>query len=337
MPGNDSTMPRRRIRRARDRARDALAARPAVCRGLGAVASRLGAQSVGAKLAQLSLDLVTVEIPPAAVGRAGVVVKLPGRVGRDQIATALRDGGWSAFEPPMPTLFAACVAAFPGVIYDIGANTGFYSAIAAAAHDANSIVAFEPFPPVCDDFTSTLRVNRCSMRVRVEPMAVGSTSGEATLYIPLQDHGLVETSASLSAEFKEAYSEAISVQVVTLDSYDAANRRGTATVLKIDVESLEAEVLRGGAQLIQTHRPLVFFEVLPNGDAEGIERIRREADFVDLRLHRDEVIVGQAVSFDADGWNHLLGPAEKLRAVAELVTRCGLGLRAAEGEERLLQ
>jgi FkbM family methyltransferase len=321
-------MPRRASFRAR--LRDALAVRPAVCRSLGAVAARLGAASLGAKLRQLGVDLVVVEVPAAAVGRPGVVVKLPGRVGRDQIATALRDGGWPAFEPPMPTLFAACVTTFPGVVYDIGANTGFYSVIAAAAHADNTIVAFEPFPPVCDDLVSTLRVNRCSARVRVEPVAVGSTPGEATLYIPLQDHGLVETSASLSAKFKETHGEAIAVQVVALDAYDASQQPGPATVLKIDVESLEAEVLRGAQQLMRTHRPLVFFEVLPSGDVESIERIRQETNYVDMRLHRDEVIVGQAVSFDPDGWNHLLVPAEKLRAVEDLITRCGLRLTAAE-------
>jgi FkbM family methyltransferase len=296
------------FRSARVRARDSLATRPYVARLASRVASAIGAKDVAAKLHQLSEDLVTVQVPAQVVGGTSLSVKLPGRVGRDQIATALRESGWHGFEPPMPTVFAACASAFPGVVYDIGANTGFYSAVAAVANRANSVIAFEPFPPVLDSLASTLRVNRCSSRVRIEPLAVGDEIGEATLYVPLQDHGLVETSATLSASFKESYSEALPVRVVTLDVYDEAQHPGRSTVLKIDVESLESQVLAGARNVLKTHRPLVFCEVLPHGDARMIDRIRREVRYIDVRLHSSAAVVGEDVSFDPEGWNHLLVP-----------------------------
>ena len=300
--------------------------RPLVCRLVAFVAARAGAGGAGAKLRQLSTDLVRAEAPSDVVGGRRVAVKLPGRVGRDQIATALRDGGWFGFEPPMPSVFAACAATYPGVVYDVGANTGFYTALAAAANKANTVHAFEPFPPVLADLRSTLRVNRCGGRVHVEASAVGSALGDATLYIPLQDHGLVETSATLSPDFKDSYSASIPVQVMTLDSYDDERQPGRVTLVKIDVESLEIEVLRGATRLLATHRPLVFCEVLPSGDAAGIEQLRREARYTDIRLHRAQAIVGDVVGFDPDGWNHLLVPDEKVDAIVPLLRSCDLAV-----------
>ncbi len=269
---------------------------------------------------------MTVIVPPAAIDGRRVTVRLPGRVGRDQIASALRDGGWNGFEPPMPTAFAACASAFPGVAYDIGANSGFYSAIAAKVARKNKVFAFEPFPPLHRNLGSTIRVNRCAARVAIEPLALGDSVGEATLYVPLQDHGLVETSCTLSPDFKDEYSDAISVQVLTVDAFSATRHPGRATVLKIDVESLEVNVLRGALHLLATDRPLVFCEVLPQGDAAGIDEIRQQLHYVDIQLHPSHAVIGEAVAFASEAWNHLLVPEEKLDLVRGLLARCGLGV-----------
>lgn len=234
----------------------------------------------------------------------------------------------------MPTVFAACAAAFPGIVYDVGANTGFYSAIAARANKANRVFALEPFPPVRDHLHSTLRVNRCTGSVTVEPLAFGSANGEASLYVPLQDHGLVETSATLSAHFKDEYSEVITVSVVTADFFTRERGPGRVTLMKVDVESLEAEVLKGSIELLKTHRPLVFCEVLPKGDAKAIDAVKRSVRYVDIQLHPTRAVVGGEVSFDNDSWNHLLVPEEKQEPVVELLELCGLEVVATNAAAR---
>jgi FkbM family methyltransferase len=311
----------------RARVRELLATSRSSTTVLAVIASRVGATNVAAKLRQLSTDLVAVDVPSAATTGRRVTVRLLGRVGTDQIATALRDGGWDGFEPPMPTVFAACAAAFPGVIYDVGANTGLYSVIAARVNKANRIYAFEPFPPVRAHLKSTLRVNHCGRSIAVEPLAVGSANGTASLYVPLQDHGLVETSASLSSSFKDEYSDVIEVTVVSVDNFTSDRRPGHVTLMKIDVESLEAEVLKGAVTLLTTDRPLVFCEVLPKGDAPAIENLRRTHRYIDIQLHPAHAAVGGSVGFDNESWNHLLVPEEKRDRVAQLLTDCGLEVR----------
>jgi FkbM family methyltransferase len=312
--------------------RDVLATAPRSARTLAKVAGVAGAATAAAKLRQLSTDLVVAEIPPEATGGRKVVVKLPGRIGRDQIATALRSG-WAAFEPPMPTVFAACAHAFPGVVYDIGANTGLYSVIAAQVNKWNQVFAFEPFPPVREHLESTIRTNHCGSRVKVESLAVASANGTLPLYVPLQDHGLVETSSSLSAHFKDEYSEVIDVTVVTVDFFTQERHPGRVTLMKIDVESLEAEVLKGAHNILKTHRPIVFCEVLPQADVKALDTIRRRTNYVDVQLHPTHAVIGGEVAFAPESWNHMLVPFAKLATVGDLLRGCGLTLLDKEGEE----
>jgi FkbM family methyltransferase len=224
----------------------------------------------------------------------------------------------------MPSVFAACAAEFPGVVYDVGANTGFYSVLAAAVSKENHVYAFEPFPPVLADLRSTLRVNHCSGRVSIQPVAVGRRREVATLYVPLQDHGLVETSATLSSDFKDEYSAEVEVPVIALDEFRPAASPERVTVIKIDVESTEAEVLAGAHGVLKDQRPVVFCEVLPKGDTAQIDEIRRRVRYVDIRLQPTRALIGGHVVFDDSGWNHLLVPGEKLDQVIELLDRCGL-------------
>ena len=304
--------------------RDYLAPRPRIASALAGVTRRVGARGLAAKLQRLSTELVVVDIP-----RSDATIRMLTRGGRDQIAAHLQSDGWTGFEHPMPSVFAACVAAFAGNTLDVGANTGFYSVVATAVSASTKVIAFEPFPPVAFDLQSTLRLNRCTARVTVEPFAVSDAIGEATLFIPLQDHGLIETSASLSGDFKSEFSEAISVPVTTIDAYDAAHPSGPVSVIKIDVESLEAKVFAGGAAVVARDRPIVFFEVLPQGDVETIESFRATHDYVDMRLRETEVVIGDAVCFDQAAWNHALVPAEKTDAVRAILKPIGLSVQSA--------
>ena len=265
------------------------------------------ATSIAAKLRQLGAELVTVVIPETATGGAQAVIRMLNHGGRDQIAMHLQTGGWNGFEFPMPSLFAACVDAFPGTTLDVGANTGFYAVVAAAVNPSTTIIAFEPFPPVARDLRSTLELNDCASRVTVEGVAVSDHIGDAQLFIPLQDHGLIETSATLSGDFKESYSESLSVAVTTLDAYDESHAFAPVSVIKVDVESFEAQVLYGATQIVRRDRPIIFCEVLPQGDASRVDAFRVDHDYVDVRLHATDAVIGETVRFDDLGWNHALG------------------------------
>ena len=64
--------------------------------------------------------------------------------GNDQIVRAVRDGGWRAFECPLPDVYCLFARRSTGQVYDVGANTGFYSLVAVTANRGVTVHAFEP-------------------------------------------------------------------------------------------------------------------------------------------------------------------------------------------------
>lgn len=244
--------------------------------------------------------------------------------GADLIVRQIAQLGWHGFERPMPDLFVALANRLGGTVIDVGANTGFYSLLACVASSGSRVVAFEPFPPVVPLLEANVSLNQLEERVNVSPLAISDTAGESILYIPVQDHGLVESSCSLNESFKEKTSGTVPVQMTTLDAYvrDAALR--DVRILKIDVESLEHAVLAGAEATLVEQRPLVFVEVLHIGEPDAIEATSERAGYVDIRLLPDQAIVGEAVRHDPRAWNHLLVPAEELAVTAEVLGALGL-------------
>ena len=208
----------------------------------------------------------------------------------------------------MPQTFVACVQASDGIVVDVGANTGFYSILAALAKPSTRVVALEPYPPVLHELRRNLHLNGLGRRVKIVEKAIGAETGTA-LFVPTDEHGLVETSCTLSDTFKPRYSASLDVAVATLDDVCAERR---VAVVKIDVESLEHAVLAGGVRTLRRWRPLTFVEVLPPGNLPELRRLYRELDYVDVQLHPTKAIVGRDVEFAPTAWNHLWVPRERL-------------------------
>ena len=59
-------------------------------------------------------------------------------------------------------------------------------------------------------------------------------------------------------------------------------------------------------------RPYVIVEVLPTSDVDALEAARASCGYVDVCLRPHEAVVGGAIAFDPDGWNHLFVPVEAL-------------------------
>ncbi len=255
------------------------------------------------------------------------------RAGSDQIARDLFRFGWQGFERPVPDVFVRCVGATEGVVVDVGANTGFYSLLAACASPATRVHAFEPFPAALSCLRENLQINRrTGDRIEVFPHALSDQVGEDTLYVPDPGHGLVETSCSLNRKFKERVVDELPVRVVTLDAHLDALGRPPVGVVKIDVESLEHRVLAGAERTLAEDRPLVFLEVLPSGDPAAIEAIRRRHRYVAVRLRAESAVVGARVTYDPGGWNQALIPDEKVDFMLQVLD--GLALTAVADRAR---
>jgi FkbM family methyltransferase len=254
--------------------------------------------------------------------------------GRDQIAREIQLNGVHSFENPVPDVFALCVGAAGGLVVDVGANTGFYSLLAAASSRRARIHAFEPLAEVADALSKNVWLNRRERRTRLCSEAVGDLIGEVPLYVPDGSHGLIETSASLDPGFKESLRGFDTVPATSLDAHLARHPGLHVSVLKIDVEGQEHRVLRGAEKVLGADRPLIFYEILPRADVATISALARRLRYVDVRLRPDLALVGCPPAFDREAWNHMLIPAEGLEGWLSIISR-RLPVRwASEAEAR---
>lgn len=217
----------------------------------------------------------------------------------------------------MPEIFFSLSKRLGGLILDVGANTGYYSLLCASASRDVSVIAFEPDPHVLPILAENISINRLQRKIRVLPVALSDTIGSATLFIPTQEHGSVETSSSLESEFKKTHSETIAVPVSTIDEVLSTNRIDrSVSIIKIDVEGHEAAVLRGANHIVKRDNPLIFIEVLPRADFDSINEFIKMHDYKDLRLQPSGMTApGDDVSFDPIAWNHLLVPRNRVQSI----------------------
>ncbi len=130
-----------------------------------------------------------------------------------------------------------------GVFYDVGANAGFFSLLAAKrVGAAGRVYAFEPLGENLASLREQVEVNALE-QVEVVEGAVGASTGTAELsFAPGQN------SEAHLGDPRGAGERTMTVPVTTLDDFVAAHRR--PTLVKIDVEGAEIAVLAGAARLV---------------------------------------------------------------------------------------
>jgi FkbM family methyltransferase len=160
----------------------------------------------------------------------------------------------------------------PGaVFYDIGANVGFFSIIAAKKiGNKGQVYAFEPVPENVTTIQRNVELNRFT-NVTVVDKAVSSSSGQAELLLAHHIGGAVLATAAMPPDMKGT----MFVETVTIDNSLDSIHLKPPTVVKIDVEGAEIDVLRGMMQTIQKFKPVIFYEV-DDSDRSIFERKSQE-------------------------------------------------------------
>lgn len=130
------------------------------------------------------------------------------------------------------------------VFIDGGANVGAYTVLASAGAGAETY-AFEPSRKAMDTLRSNVELNRIAGRVHLEPYALGRAPGSILLETsgPSAMHHVALATSDRSSPSEMASAAMGSVEMRTLDSY-----RLCPSIIKIDVEGYEAEVLAGGIE-----------------------------------------------------------------------------------------
>ncbi|MBV9377944.1 MAG: FkbM family methyltransferase [Alphaproteobacteria bacterium] len=254
------------------------------------------------------------------------------RDNRDHIASFIRAKGLASYEAPTPSVFVHLARQVAGLVLDVGANTGVFALLAAAANPQLCVCAFEPLESVRELLRENLAYNPgLASRIAVEPFALSRANGSFPFFETINDQGLITTSSSLELEHAQQVGDFRSSSVVTrtLDGWAEALGRAAIELVKIDVEGHEDAVIEGAQKTIDRHRPFIILEILGPSRVEAFDRMLIESDYLDIALTPSALRHCLRVRFHADAWNHLLCPAEKAQRVLALCRELDLRLEFA--------
>jgi len=146
---------------------------------------------------------------------------------------------------------------------DVGANIGFFSLLVAQESSARiKVVAFEPFLQSLSAFRRAIAANGFDKSITVIPKALGQTTGIADLQLCKLGSGGNTLSNDVAKNIYDGHQR---VEILRLDDiYKDFIPQGAKTLLKMDVENTEYDVLCGCPNwLLDETPPIILFEAWP--------------------------------------------------------------------------
>ncbi|HCN04581.1 MAG TPA: hypothetical protein DIS79_03090 [Bacteroidetes bacterium] len=139
---------------------------------------------------------------------------------------------------------------------DIGAQMGYITLEAAVANKRGHVFAFEPEPANFTRLIDNISINSINS-IRTYNTALGATTGDLDLYLAEANsgaHSAFQSNANVSEK-------KVRVPMRTLDSIVEQDSIKDISMIKLDVEGYELEVLRGATQVLRQHKPMLIVEL----------------------------------------------------------------------------
>ena len=147
---------------------------------------------------------------------------------------------------------------------DVGAHIGSVVAEVKYRTPSARLVAIEAVPE------KAFALKKHFPFVELHDCAVGEADGETSFFVNTKESGY-----SSLGKPQGRHGSAVTEIRVRVRKMDDIVRHADVDVLKIDVEGAELGVLRGGANIVESCRPLVMFESGPQAD-DGLGYTKEE-------------------------------------------------------------
>lgn len=194
---------------------------------------------------------------------------MPGDVGHAEIAFT------GVYEPDVTETIARIARTEGGLMFDVGANFGYFTLLWCGLNAKNRSIAFEASPRVLPRLRENIRQNGLEDRVQIIEGAVSRAPGKVSFSTGPDD----QTGWGGIAGDQNATESIVEVDARRLDSLSGDE---PVTLLKIDCEGADAWVIEGASGLL--HRKSIMhvcFEEndirssrlgIPSGESERLLR-----------------------------------------------------------------
>lgn len=163
------------------------------------------------------------------------------------------------------------------VFYDIGAQNGLFSILAAKKIENGACIAFEPFPKNIEMLEKNVKLN--DVELEAKEVALSNQDGEVEYTFSSDDRSL--TNGTITG--RSDADNTVNVDVRAGDSLVSESGLPEPTVLKIDVEGEEYNVLKGLEKFIEDNVQLIYLELhtsmLDDKEVEDVYSFLEERGF----------------------------------------------------------
>jgi FkbM family methyltransferase len=165
------------------------------------------------------------------------------------------------------------------VFFDIGANFGYYSALANG--QGATVYSFEPVAAIYNRLT---KINELNGKNSINTFQLACSDKKENIEISIPDAS--NPNWGQSSILRQIGNNTEFISTVTLDEFCAERKLEELSLIKIDVEGAEHLVLKGSQNVLHKYRPVVIFE----GNDESLHEasaILRACNYNIEKLHRN--------------------------------------------------
>ena len=162
------------------------------------------------------------------------------------------------------------------VILDVGANFGFLSLVWATTvcRNRGRVIAFEPNKYVYDTFKKSINSNNLTNKIELHNLAVGAENKMISIFLNNTTSNVLESNKVLGKQ---------EVEMITLDNYFRKNQINKCDLIKIDVDGIELDILKGCTDIIKLCSPICIVET--NNDSRIVSFFQSmDYDVLDMDL-----------------------------------------------------
>jgi len=186
--------------------------------------------------------------PLNCLPHSAVVRVLQGRLrGYRWVVGSGQHGFWlGSYELPKQRRLVTAISV-GNVVYDIGANVGFYTLLASeCVGPSGHVHAFEPLPENIEFLERHVRLNQRS-NISIHPVAVSVSAGRLRF---ARSHNRYSSHIDQQGELE--------VNSISLDEFIYVSGNPVPNLMKVDIEGAEFDLLCGARRLLESSPPLIF-------------------------------------------------------------------------------
>ncbi len=201
------------------------------------------------------------------------------------------------------------------VIFDVGANTGVYSLVAKSLEPKSKVYAVEPVSRVYSKLEENIQLNSYDI-VGLE-LALSNYTGTATIYDKDTEHTYSVTVNKDLSPNKDSSFE-VEIQTKRLDEIIEERSIPKIDLLKLDVETHEAEVLEGMGKYLKLFQPAMVIEILNDEVARAVQELIQGIDYVFYVIDENSGVKKVDSLRKSDYFNFLICTEEQLSKIGSL-------------------